>query len=227
MNESDSMERLYERVELVRGAGDRRRGELCIMSFVALLAGEPHTDRPKTASATLTCFAMTINDEMPVDVRQKLKPFAPRILGTRDGHDHARADLLLRAWHTEVLPQLATDFGRPIGRCDQPTRFLICAAGSPKEPATCEQIASTVARMISHYAIAVPRPKQEWYWLRAIDLLDRLCDVGAEAPRPTLDTVQVAFAGAVLEKGSNMRPRSARAIAALMRIRDLMPVLMG
>ena len=41
-----AVERLYEEVELVRGTGNRHRGELCIMSFVAYLAGEPHTDSP-------------------------------------------------------------------------------------------------------------------------------------------------------------------------------------
>ena len=44
------LERLCERVTLVNSIGSRRRDELCVMSFVALLAGERHTDHPASAS---------------------------------------------------------------------------------------------------------------------------------------------------------------------------------
>ena len=87
MTVDERMEQVYQQIELVRGVGDRRRAKLCIMSFVALLAGESHTDSPDTASAVLRRFAITINDEMPADMRQRLKPFAPRIIGTRDQWD--------------------------------------------------------------------------------------------------------------------------------------------
>jgi hypothetical protein len=40
------LEQLCERVALVEGVGSLRRGELCVMSFVALLAGERHTNHP-------------------------------------------------------------------------------------------------------------------------------------------------------------------------------------
>ena len=51
------LQRLYDRVRLVRGKGDRRSGTLCIMTFVALLAGERHTDAPSTASPVLRALA--------------------------------------------------------------------------------------------------------------------------------------------------------------------------
>lgn len=44
------LERLYERIRLVGGKGSRRDARLCVMTFVALLAGERHTDAPATAS---------------------------------------------------------------------------------------------------------------------------------------------------------------------------------
>ena len=53
MTVDERMEQVYQQIELVRGVGDRRRAKLCIMSFVALLAGESHTDSPDTASAVL------------------------------------------------------------------------------------------------------------------------------------------------------------------------------
>jgi hypothetical protein len=82
------VERRLLQVELVQGKDDRDRGKLCIM---ALLAGEAHTDAPATASAVIREFAMTINDLIPDSMRQRLKPFAPRIINTRDGLDVARA----------------------------------------------------------------------------------------------------------------------------------------
>lgn len=66
-------EEFYSQVELVRGAGDRRRAQLCVMSFVAFLAGENHSDNPVTASPFIRRFAITINDAVPTPLRQDLK----------------------------------------------------------------------------------------------------------------------------------------------------------
>jgi len=88
-------ERLYDQVELVRGTGSRNRGQLCIMSFVAYLAGERHTDHPRTASPFIRKFAIPLNDGVPTALCQDLKPFAPRIIGTNDGHDLKRAAVMI------------------------------------------------------------------------------------------------------------------------------------
>ncbi|MGH7191194.1 MAG: hypothetical protein ACREF0_18650, partial [Acetobacteraceae bacterium] len=66
----ERLERLYEKVELVKGAGDPSQGKLCVMSFVALLAGEGHSDRPRTASPLIRELAVRINDAMPRAMRQ-------------------------------------------------------------------------------------------------------------------------------------------------------------
>jgi len=88
------LEELCERITLIDGVGSRRRGELCVMSFVALLGGERHTDHPASASPLIRNLAIPVNDAMPQDLRQRLKPFAARIVGTNDGRDPARAELL-------------------------------------------------------------------------------------------------------------------------------------
>lgn len=90
----ERLERLYRHVELVRGAGDPRSGKLCRVSFVAFLAGEGHSDRAVTASPLIRELAVRINDAMPQEMRQKLKPFVPRIFGTNDGRDVQRAAML-------------------------------------------------------------------------------------------------------------------------------------
>ena len=100
------LERALERVELVTGVGTRDTGRMCVMSLVACLAGEEHTDSPTCASALVRAFAIPLNDNMPHAVRQRLKPFAPRILGTQDGQDSVRAELLRRALLEEILPRL-------------------------------------------------------------------------------------------------------------------------
>ena len=103
-------ERLYDQVDLVRGAGHRKRGQLCIMSFVAYLAGERHTDRPRTSSPFIRSFAIQLNDGIPPLLRQDLKPSAPQIIGTNDGHDFERASVVLRMVMDDVLPRAAWDF---------------------------------------------------------------------------------------------------------------------
>lgn len=104
-----SMEHVLDRVQLVRGKGQRRKGHLCIMSLVALLAGERHTDAPITASPFIRHFAIALNDSMPESERERLKLFAPRILGTNDGLDAERVRLVQRAFAEEVAPRLHAD----------------------------------------------------------------------------------------------------------------------
>src|SRR4051812_3536402 len=111
MNVDRRLERLCDCVTLVHGLGDRSRARLCIMSLVASLAGEAHSDRPTSASPLIRSFGMPLNDIMPHGVRQRLKPFAPRILGTNDGCDRPRAEVLRRALAGEILPRIRGDFG--------------------------------------------------------------------------------------------------------------------
>lgn len=85
------LQRFYDRIRLIPGAGDPREGQLCIMSLAAHLAGEPHSDAPSTTSPLIREFAIALNDATTADVRQRLKPFAPGVLGTKDACDDARA----------------------------------------------------------------------------------------------------------------------------------------
>ena len=107
-------QRLYDSISLVPRVGDRKENELCVMSLVALLAGERHTDRPQVACPVVATFAIKVNDSIDCDVRQTLKPFAPRIIGTRDGMARHRAWLLVNSIVGEVLPRRAQDAGHPI-----------------------------------------------------------------------------------------------------------------
>jgi len=189
-------ERLMERIRLIRAVGDPALDRACIMSFVALLAGEFFTDRPKTASQVIRKFVIPLNDRIDDDQRQRLKPFAPRIIGTNDGHDAARAGLIFLAVLDDIVPA---------AMADGLIRIDTAGVGSsetsvPTEPLEQRRIHRNLANVIDgfhgqrfdmmakeagHLVAALAERTDDparrcWYVDRAIDLLDRLCDVGGD-----------------------------------------------
>lgn len=89
----------------------------CAMEFVAYLAGEPHTDRPACVSPMLREFYVRLNDALPDDQRQRLRPYLARAIGTAgDGLDMQRrwmcVDWLIRvylpAW-LDLVPDFDAD----------------------------------------------------------------------------------------------------------------------
>ncbi|MDH3738964.1 MAG: hypothetical protein OER92_07205 [Alphaproteobacteria bacterium] len=230
-----SHQRLYDSVSLVPRVGDRSDNELCVMSLVALLAGERHTDRPQAACPVIATFAIKVNDGIDCDTRQSLKPFAPRIVGTRDGLARGRAWVLVNGILGEVLPRWAHDFGHTIsaellgklrvgsqsfdaqelhdlyavvrqeaahlgldrGRVND-IRYLLraCERGSD------ELVANSCASILSDFARHPASPEDSsWYWNKAIELIDRICDVG-DGP---------ALAGAQIEHHANTQAQRIRA----------------
>ncbi|MDP9133595.1 MAG: hypothetical protein M3N56_02075 [Actinomycetota bacterium] len=62
------------------------------MEWVALIAGEAHSDHPRCASPVLGAFARAWNDALDDHDRQRLRPALARVIGTaRDGRDEERA----------------------------------------------------------------------------------------------------------------------------------------
>jgi hypothetical protein len=202
MTDNLEMERLFQGVRLVRGKGDRRSGTACIMTFVALLAGDRHTDAPSTASPLVRQFAIVLNDSMPDTERQRLKPFAPGIVGTADGFDPGRAAVLRQAMQKEVFPRVRTDLEErvlPFGPLHDPCGMaaahtaaeLLCSlaaiAAAEDTARNQRKLALLAARLLTACAAAANSvAAREWYWAKAIDLLDRLCDMGSPGKRPDL-----------------------------------------
>jgi len=233
-----TLERLYEQVQLIRGVGSRNKGRLCVMSFVSWLAGEPHSDDPATASPIIRRFALTINDEMPDPVRPRLKPFAPRIVGTRDGQDAARARLLLDAAQQDLMPAIAFEFGpylliRHRTPCSQKkgclrdsharVTQLIASAMEADAVPSCDETASAIALLIArcaHRARDVGAlNREEWYWGRAIAYLDAMCAISAGTPKISCERLR-AITSSLHESRSAPRGRGAGFIS---HIRSLMP----
>ena len=92
----------FGNLTLCAGSGSRGR-ELCLLEAAAWLAGESHSDHPQCVSVMLGVFGRHLNDVLPDDKRQLLKPCIPRLLATAgDGRDETRRymalDWLIRTW---------------------------------------------------------------------------------------------------------------------------------
>jgi hypothetical protein len=75
----------------------------CAMEWVAYLAGEEHSDSPVCVSPVLQPFCINLNDSLPDEKRQQLRPYLARCIGTAgDGRDDERrwlcADWLIRTY---------------------------------------------------------------------------------------------------------------------------------
>src|SRR5215217_2007056 len=188
------LQRAFDRIELVSGSiGNPGEGRMCLMSLVAFLAGEAHSDAPGCASPLIQTFAVVINDHMPHGARQRLKPFAPRIIGTNDGFDSLRGGILRHAFAEGILAkalgQCLTE-PAPLGRLSRLRRLwhwlrkderrrLLALSGDDGV-----NLAREAARLIARSARRAPCAReQERHWDAAIGLLDRLCDVGASVRR--------------------------------------------
>ena len=215
-------QRVLDRFELVSGIGEPGEGTACLMSLVAQLAGEGHTDRPRCASPLVREFAIPVNDHMPREARQRLKPFAPRIAGTNDGLDRARAEVLRRALVEVVLPRasgerqasppggpawrrLAGLFGRLRIRLLRGTLLrhvgrLLEQAESGRGRGQETELASAAGHLLSCCARdAWDAHEAEWYWSQAITLLDRLCEAGAQGQRGEAADMRAERAAVPLE----------------------------
>ena len=196
-------QRILDRFELVSGIGEPDEGTACVMSLVAHLAGEGRTDRPGCASPLVRDFVIPVNDSMPREARQRLKPFAPRIVGTNDGLDRARAEVLRRALVEVILPRAsgccqASSPAEPAWRAGlfgrlrirllrgnllrRVGRLLKEAERGGSGPGQTAELASAAGHLLAFCARdAWDAREAEWYWNQAIGLLDQLCEVGAQA----------------------------------------------
>ena len=66
----------------------------CVMELSAYIAGEPWSDHPECVSPAISAFLRSWNDGVPTDFRQRLKPYAVKVLHTNTG----AADETTRAW---------------------------------------------------------------------------------------------------------------------------------
>lgn len=233
---NERLERLYQQVELVRGAGNPKSGKLCVMSFVAFLAGETHSDRPAAASPLIRELAVRINDAMPDQMRQELKPFVPRILGTNDDLDSARAVMLREVTETEIMPKICCDFivsgdrwgWRKTGRFRDLSEKLFTLTNSANhlaEDLPSAKFGAAVADLLCYCAVNAPRlDSQRWYWEKAIDVLDRACDIREEGRASArIDEERVRRLEGILANRAPNRRRAGNTRNVVERFRMFLP----
>lgn len=80
---------------LSRGAHADPDEGACLMEYVALLAGEPFSDRPRCTHPLLARIARRINDISSETARFDLAPLAPRLIGTASGDPAVAPALVL------------------------------------------------------------------------------------------------------------------------------------
>ena len=228
----EELEGLYQQVELVKGPGDPRTGRLCVMSFVAFLAGEGHSDRPATASPLIREFAVRVNDAMPTRMRQNLKPFVPRILGTNDGCDAMRSAALRRIAEKELLPRVSCDFSgldqrwnwrrkEQLSELKAQLAQLLAAPEAEDDSYVQKKLAAFAAGFLCWCAGEGENPNvRSWYWMKAIDVLDRLCDIRASQAVPEPSETRIAELRQVLSRSgpaASARGLWGRAITSVSR----------
>ena len=92
-------------IVLAKGAHSNPDQGMCAMEAVAWLAGEPHSDHPECASPVLASYVRVLNDNMPDEQRQRLKPYLRKLLNTRDETlEQERANVLAWASITVFAP---------------------------------------------------------------------------------------------------------------------------
>jgi hypothetical protein len=92
-------------VRLDSGAHRSFEQGACLLELVSYMAKEPWSDHPKCVSPVLAAFGRAWNDALDDDTRQRLKDYAPRLIGTNTGAD----DDETRAWMaTDWLARVQT-----------------------------------------------------------------------------------------------------------------------
>jgi hypothetical protein len=72
----------HQTVRLSAGRHRNAGAGACVMELASMLAHEPFSDRPETASAVIAAFLRTYNDGLDDELRQDLYPLAALIVGS-------------------------------------------------------------------------------------------------------------------------------------------------
>jgi hypothetical protein len=99
-------------VRLTAGGHSSPREGVCVVELASLIAQEEFSDRPQCVCPVIAAFLRGWNDRAPYAERQRLSPYAARIVGSRAGSGvtRERRDICLRWAGVDpghgVLPRL-------------------------------------------------------------------------------------------------------------------------
>jgi len=91
------MQTRHQTTRLKRGAHREPEDGMCVMELASVLAEEEFSDAPDCVDPTIAAYLRALNDRIPIRQRQRLGPYARRVLGTRGGRrlEQARQNLCL------------------------------------------------------------------------------------------------------------------------------------
>lgn len=117
-----------EPIRLSAGRHDSPWEGVCVMELASLIADEDFSDRPSCVCPVIGAFLRAWNDRASYHDRQRLEPYARRIVGSRGGRDvvRARRDLCLAYAHRTLGGESARE-----NRLGQRARIaLFCGVGA-------------------------------------------------------------------------------------------------
>jgi hypothetical protein len=181
------------RIRLVPGNHSSPREGVCVVELASLFAGEEFSDRPRCVCPVIAAFLRGWNDRAPYAERQRLAPYAARIVGSRGGDrvTRERRNLCLEWAGADLRHGLVR---RLLAQIGIRTRIAVfCGLGKTLRPN--EGAGDYVARLV--YA----RDDVEG----AFKLLDALLAVGEEG-RSERPLVTTAGNGHALSNGNGHGP---------------------
>ncbi len=156
----------HQTIKLGKGKHQTPEQGACVMELASMLAGEPFSDHPRSASAPVASFLRRYNDLLDERRRQDLYPYAARVVGTVASPDVelARTERLL-AWADELWE-----------RRRWPARCRLIAVRRARSRVSHPEVAGS-------YAVrALPRMCDQTH-AEALELVDELIELGAEHGR--------------------------------------------
>lgn len=114
MTHQAAAEAIAQTIRISRGRHEPTNGRACVMEVASMLAGESFSDQPRAACPVLSAYLRTVNDLLDGWDRQRLLPYAARVVGTAGGWRSRRERASLcalyvaqarrrRGWLTPVL----------------------------------------------------------------------------------------------------------------------------
>jgi hypothetical protein len=166
-----------ESLHLAPGSHSSPREGVCVVELASLMAGEKFSDHPRCVCDVIAAFLRSLNDRVGHSERQRLRPYAGRVVGSRAARQttRQRRDLCLAAAGARL------EGGRIrclLGRLAMRSRFFIVVGLRP---------AMRLNRGAGEYAARVVFARKGAE--EAFALLDRLLAVGGLEAAPLADPV--------------------------------------
>ena len=112
----------YQTVRLGKGKHSSPEHGVCVMELASMLAGEPFTDHPRSASRSIAAFLRGYNDMLDDERRQDLYEYAAKVIGSSGSEEveRARRERLVawgdEMWNRRVMGSVRAYFRRPDSR---------------------------------------------------------------------------------------------------------------